>query len=139
MGVTLYYCKFCKECLHSDDFVSCDCCQENLYVDDYNMVCDHCINLKRFERNHVTITHFKDLVVTLMCDKCITNEELCDFDEILNDKYFKEHPEYINHRLKYDKLVQIIRLHKNKFFNANNEKYKDAISKIINLLKEINV
>jgi len=137
MGVTFYHCKFCNECLPSNCFVNCDCCQERFYVDDENMVCDLCIKAKRFERNHVTITHFKELVVTLMCDDCIKNEELCDFDEILNDKYFKEHPEHINHRLKYDKLIEIIRLHKNKHYNANNEKYKETLRKIIKSLEEI--
>jgi hypothetical protein len=137
MGVTLYHCKFCNECLHQDYFANCDCCQDNIYHSGYNMVCDQCIKLKRFEKNYVTLTGFEYLGNPLICDKCIKNEDMIDFDEILNCDYFKKHPKCTNDKISYDQLLEIIKLHKNRYFNANNEKYKETLRKLINILEEI--
>jgi hypothetical protein len=44
MGVDMYYCEKCQECLHSDCFKQCNLCYGKL--DD----CDECYNIDIHER-----------------------------------------------------------------------------------------
>jgi hypothetical protein len=66
MGVDLYYCEDCRECVHSDDFRRCIVCCENCEL------CDHCDSdlLVDFLNNK---HHF-------VCEPCIIDYKNIDFD-----------------------------------------------------------
>lgn len=94
MGVDMYYCEGCKECLHSDCFRQCGCCFDRLEY------CDNCdgddcivkkkdINLEKYkedagnddlEFDTITLNGKKVKDVIVLCDDCqkkyITNKKL---------------------------------------------------------------
>ena len=133
MGVDLYYCKECEECVHSDDFRSCLVCVENsdicVYCDSHLLldfsnnkdqyVCEDCVidykNIK-FEDKNNEINDF-------MRKKTISQDEIIS---VLKTKYDSEYsPEK-----RIVKMQDKIKEHKQqiKELNSNVKKLKKELS-----------
>lgn len=72
MGVDLYFCFNCKNCLHVDLFAVCDMCDDKL--EDYNksktFCCKYCLHIqKQIDFNYTC--RYKDLTEALiLCCNC---------------------------------------------------------------------
>ncbi len=92
MGVDIYYCENCKECLHSDFMPQCFSCSEL-------SLCDRCYEDSNMFENDGNIFHF--------CDDCIiryagqklgeinaSGEEISIEDEKAFENHKKSHSKY---------------------------------------------
>ena len=70
MGVDLYYCEDCNECVHSDDFRSCVVCYETCKL------CDHC-------DSHLLVD-FLNKKHHFVCEPCIIDYKNIDFENSTN-------------------------------------------------------
>ncbi len=71
MGVDLYYCNECKECVHSDDFRSCLVCVE---TSDICVYCD----------NHLLLD-FSNIKEQYICEDCIIDYKNINFENKDNE------------------------------------------------------
>ena len=71
MGVDLYYCDACKECIHSDNFRSCIICSNN---------CDDCNNCD----SHLLV-EFSKKGNEYVCESCVIDYKNINFESKYKD------------------------------------------------------
>jgi hypothetical protein len=121
MGVDLYYCKECRECVHSDDFRSCLVCFET------GDICDMC--------DDYLLLDFPNIKKQYICEHCIIDYKNIDFES----EYIKDFID--SKKTNKDEILSVLKAKYDDEYSPDNMiiKLQEQVQDYKNKIKELNL